>query len=67
MLIALFFYFTDQILDNLLPQGDDDVDVLAISDGEGGELVFERHEDSDDSSWANISSDDSYSSSSSYN
>lgn len=67
MLKKTIYNFTDQILDGLLPQEGDDVEVLAISDGEGGELVFERHEDSDDSSWANISSDDSYSSSSSYN
>ncbi|ODN04546.1 Protein mahjong [Orchesella cincta] len=58
----------DRILDELLPPAGDDVNVVSISDGEGGEIVFERHDDSDDSSWENDSDDSSggYSSSSSY-
>lgn len=53
-----------------MPREGDDVDVIAISDGEGGEFVLQRNEESDDSSWANVSSDEDssggYSSSSSY-
>lgn len=57
-----YIWFIDQILDGLLPQ-DGNVDVIeVVSDGEGGEYVFQRHEDSDDDdddSWEDTSGSES--------